>query len=201
METLTVNNIKHGNKTDTMRFLNIIYYCSWQFWRVAGGYLDKFLHVVITKPLRWLLLKKIPIARKRYIKQYGSIENAEKEIQKAYDYVMDNEEWGYNTQFAMGFYAGSISFYFWGFYFVLAHYFNGMIDFFVNNKILCVLCFVAIAMCITHIATFKKNKYKKYFKEFDKARGVKRFLYKLLTFCFVIGSFLFWFWSLEFGHS
>jgi hypothetical protein len=98
-------------------------------------------------------------------------------------------------------YGATIAFYLWGLYFVFAHYFSGMIDFFVNNKIVCAIGFVGLAGVVTYFASYKGDVYKKYFKEFNKIRGIKRFLYKLLTFCFVIGSFLFWFWSLGFGHS
>jgi len=181
-----------------MKFLNIIYYFALHFCLFISNGIDKFTDIIFRPFIRFFL--KSDFAAKRLTKIHGSIENAEKESRSAYEYVMNNEEWGFNTQFASLFYGGSIILYLWGIYSVLSHYFIGLNLFLEKNIIICIFFFIVMTGVITYFASFRNHRYKKYFKEFDKIRGLKRFLYKALTLCFIIGSFAFWIWSLGFGH-
>lgn len=181
-----------------IRFLNIIYYFIWRFWLVNGKRLDKFIFFVL-QPVKWLIFS-IPFVRKKHIKDFGSLEEAEKYMNKAYNHVMNNEAWGFNMMFAWCIYGGVIAFYIWGLYFVLAHYFPALLDSFDQNKIPCALAFVGLAALIIYPASYWKDKFKKYFRELDKVKGIKRFAYKTMTFVFVFGSFLFWLWTIGFAH-
>ncbi|WP_027471949.1 hypothetical protein [Saccharicrinis fermentans] len=180
------------------RFLNIIYYFLWRFMAFVGGGSDKFIYFILS-PFKWLALK-IPIVRKRLIRLYGSVENAEKEGMKAMDYFNNDKEIGYNTQFANGLYVSSSGCYFLGIYLVVAHYFKGLLVFFNSYDLAVMLGFGGIAAIITHFVTFEKKAYKKYFKEFDKIKGWQRFVYKLVTFVFVIGAFIFGGWAMVFAN-
>lgn len=181
-----------------MKLFNIIYYFIWRFCYTVGKGVDKFTTITLL-PFKWLFLK-IPLVRNRYIKLYGSIDNAEKLIKNSADHVMHNQEWGFMMQFAWCFYGGTITLYIWGLYFIGAHYFQFLLVFFDSNKILCVLGFTSMAGTITYLTSYKKDIFKKYFKILDQTRGCKRLAYKSFTFVFVFGSFVFWLWTMGLTH-
>ena len=180
-------------------FFNIIYYFLWRFFYINGRFHGRIADTLI-KPFKWLVLK-IPAARNRLIKLHGSIENAEKEEKRGVNYVFNNKEIGFATQFANGLYVSSFGFYFLGLCFVAARYIPFFLDLLDTYKLVFMIGFFGIAAVITHFVTFEKKAYKKYFKEFDKINGWERFAYKLMTFVFVTGSGFFWIWAMIFSHN
>lgn len=146
------------------------------------------------------MLFRIPAYRTRLLRLYGSVENAKKEIRKTNTYVSQNIDWGINMQFASLTYGGSIIFYLWGLYFIVSKYIDGLLTFFQANTVYCAFGFVALALVIAYHVSFKKDVFKKYFKEFDKLKGWMRLASKIVVLIFVFGSFTFWMWAMDFAH-
>lgn len=180
-----------------VRFLNLMYYFTYRFICVVGGYLDAFTHFTL-KPVRWLMVQ-LPFVRNRYIKLHGSVEEANKVIDNACKYVMNNKEYGYNITFAAMFYGGAMLLYVWGACFVLCSYRPGLLTLFNKHTYSFMFLFVAISGLITYPNSYKKDIYLRYFKEFDKIKGKKRLMYKALTFVVIAGSFVFWIWAMTFS--
>lgn len=180
-----------------MKFLNLMCYFIWRFNVMFNRLIGRLVDALF-KPFGDAFCK-LPFVVRRFTKLHGSVENARKKIRDGSDEIMyKNRDVSVAMVLAWQLYGGVMVCYICGTFFFIAHYYKGLWDF-LEDDLFYVIVPLSLAGCVTYFSLYRKDRYKKYFKEFDKLRGWKRLAGKICTLIFVFGSFAFMLWAIGFA--
>jgi hypothetical protein len=158
--------------------LNVLHFC---FYRAHYK-----LHLLANKINPFRLIPKIPILKRRYEKLGVDVY---KEIEKA----VGNKEYGLSMTVAGGALIGILFFFFFAVLNMLLKLLLGDITLSAVHFILCVVLSVALS----YFFVFKKDKYLKYFEQFEGWGKVDKSKYGWFTFIFVLLVFCLFILSLK----
>ena len=147
--------------------LNILHFC---FYRLHYN-----LHLFANKINPFHLIHKLPFQKKKY-EELGI--DIHKEINKAFV----NKEYGLSMTVAGGALIGILFFFFHAVLNILLKLLSGSITLSVVHFILCAVLSVALS----YFFVFKKDKYLRYFEQFEGWGKVDKSKYGWLTFAFVL---------------
>ncbi|HEY5587449.1 MAG TPA: hypothetical protein VIK86_00675 [Candidatus Paceibacterota bacterium] len=160
-------------------YLNILHFC---FYRAHYK-----LHLFANKINPFRYIAKIPYVKKR-LEEKGVI-NIENEIDKAFG----NKEYGLSMTVAGGALIGILFFFFLASLNILLKLLSGNITLFAVHFIFCGILSVALS----YFFVFKKDKYLKYFEQFEGWGKADKSKYGWLTFAFVLLVFCLFVLSLK----
>ena len=155
------------------RVYNVILWRIYSFLRGTTKLLDGI------NPFRWLL--QIPFIKKFYIKRGSSVE----QIEAAADHVTNDPVIGSNIQFANKFMMLTLFFWLLNCNMLVFHHFGG-------GAIVPIIWIAdALLVFLAHwYFVWRKDKYLKYFKEFEKQPQSWRITWGIISFLFVITPIL-----------
>lgn len=160
-------------------WLNIVHYCIYK--------VDYKLHLLSNKLNPFLLLGKIP-ALKRKFEEQGTTQ--EEVVNK----VWSNRRYGFGVMVSGGGLAIILFFIVWTIFLLLNSLLKHPINFSWPPFAVC----MAIAYAICHLLVFRKDRYIKYFKKFDKWTRQEKWKYGILSFAFIVGVVVLWLYSFRF---
>lgn len=154
-------------------YLNMVHYCYYKA--------DYKLHLFSNKINPFRLLAEIPFVKRRH-KKMGIID-FQKEINKTFS----NKTFGLSTTVAGGFLFALLFFFFFAIFGIVRKLFTTeyleTIHFIIFGVLSAVICYVFV---------FKKDKYIKYFDDFEKWTKSEKLKYSWLTFGFSVFVFIIW---------
>lgn len=159
-------------------YLNILHFCFYRF--------DYKLHLLSNKINPFRLIPKIPILKRRY-------EKLGVDVCKEVDKVFGDKSYGFSMMTAGGALIGILFFFFLAVLNILLKLLSGDITLSTVHFILCAVLSVALS----YFFVFKKDKYLRYFEQFEGWGKVDKSKYGWLTFAFVLLVFCLFILSLK----
>lgn len=175
-----VNLIKGSWMKRIEKFLNFIHFCIYK--------LDYRLHMLSNKLNPFLLIGKLPAVKKKF------------EEQGTTHLDVVNKLWtdkrnGFGIMISGGGLAIIVFLIIWSIFLVLNSFLITPFKFSWQPFAIC----MGLAFTVCHYAVFQRDKYIRYFKEFEKWSSREKWKYGLLTFSFIVGAitlFIYSFWLL-----
>ncbi len=161
-------------------FLNIIHYCIYR--------LDYRLHMLSNKLNPFLLLGKIPAVGRKFEEQGTTHLDVVNKI-------WTDKRYGFSVMISGGGLVIIIFFTVFSFYLTISYILNNPLN--ISWRGPFVFC-MALAYIICHYTVFQKDKYIRYFRQFDKWSKQEKWQYGLSSFAFIVGSIILWVYSFRF---
>lgn len=160
-------------------WLNIVHYC---VYKAAYN-----LHLLLNKLNPFLLIGKIPAVKRKFEEQGTSqIEAVNK--------VWGDKRYGFSTMASGAGLSIILFLIIWVIFLLINSLFEKPIDFSWQPFVIC----MGLAYTTCHFTVFRRDKYIKYFKKFDKWSMREKWKYGLLSFTFIIGAIVLWLYSFHF---
>jgi hypothetical protein len=160
-------------------WLNIVHYCIYRA--------DYRLHLLSNRLNPFLLLGKIP-ALKRKFEEQGTTQ------EEVVNTAWGNRRYGFGVMISGGGIVIILSFLTWGLVSAVA----SLLDIYFYIKPGHLIIYGLFSYLICHFTIFKKDKYIKYFKRFDKWSRDDKWKYCLLSLTFIICVIALWIYSFQF---
>lgn len=152
-------------------FFNIVHYCLYK--------LDYKLHLLSNKINPFVLLGTIP-AVKRKFKEQGTT------LKEVVNKIWGDKRYGFSIMISGGAFAVIILMIIWTVFLILNNLLNQPIRYLILPFSIC----CGLAYLISHFIIFRKDKYLIYFKQFDKRPYNQKIKYAIVSFAFIIGTFI-----------
>lgn len=144
-------------------------------------------HLLFNKLNPFLLLGKVPSVKRKFDEQGVSHEEV---VNK----VWGNKRYGFSIMISGGALAIIIFFIFWAVFLVV----NNFVGRPFSSILLPFTACMAAAYSLCHVLVFHKDKYIRYFRQFDKWSNESKWKYGLLSFLFIVGSIVIFIYSFKF---